>query len=198
MNYLAHAYLSFDNAGILTGNMISDFIKGKKQFDYPPIIQKGIQLHRAIDEFTDTHECTHELKKLFQPHYRLYSGPLVDIVYDYFLANDRRQFENDDALMAFSLNCYEQLSMNSEWFEKRFAMMFPYMESHNWLYNYQFEEGIQKSFEGMRRRSAYLSETAVAFQLFKDHRNDMRPIYDLFIRDVKIFARSKMDQLLKD
>ena len=46
MNYLAHAYLSFDDAEILTGNIISDFVKGKKKFDYPSRIQAGIKLHR--------------------------------------------------------------------------------------------------------------------------------------------------------
>jgi hypothetical protein len=29
MNYLGHAYLSFNHQDILVGNMISDFIKGK-------------------------------------------------------------------------------------------------------------------------------------------------------------------------
>ncbi len=62
MNYLAHAYLSFNMPDILVGNMISDFIKGKKQFDYPLPVQKGIRLHRAIDTFTDTHAATQELK----------------------------------------------------------------------------------------------------------------------------------------
>ncbi|KAF0239868.1 MAG: hypothetical protein FD183_1294 [Chitinophagaceae bacterium] len=49
MNYLAHAYLSFNEPSILLGNMISDYVKGKKQYDYPLLIQKGIHLHRAID-----------------------------------------------------------------------------------------------------------------------------------------------------
>ena len=40
---------------ILPGNKISDFIKGKKQFDYPEKIQAGIKLHGAIDEFTERH-----------------------------------------------------------------------------------------------------------------------------------------------
>ena len=33
MNYLAHAYLSFNDPEILVGNMISDFVKGKKKAD---------------------------------------------------------------------------------------------------------------------------------------------------------------------
>ena len=30
MNYLAHAYLSFGYSELLVGNLISDFVKGKK------------------------------------------------------------------------------------------------------------------------------------------------------------------------
>jgi acyl carrier protein phosphodiesterase len=54
MNYLAHAYLSFGIPEITLGNLISDFVKGKKKNDYPAAIQRGIMLHRAIDTFTDT------------------------------------------------------------------------------------------------------------------------------------------------
>ena len=71
MNYLAHAYLSFGEPDILIGNMISDFIKGKKQFDYLLPVQKGIQLHRAIDEFTDFHAVTKEAKQLLKPANRI-------------------------------------------------------------------------------------------------------------------------------
>ena len=60
MNFLAHAYLSFGQPEILVGNMISDFVKGKKKFDYPGGIQAGMQLHRAIDTFTDAHPATKE------------------------------------------------------------------------------------------------------------------------------------------
>ena len=49
MNYLAHAFLSFDDPELLVGNMISDFVKGKQKFGYPSGIQEGIALHRAIE-----------------------------------------------------------------------------------------------------------------------------------------------------
>ena len=62
MNYLAHAYLSFNEPEILVGNMISDFVKGKKRFDFSENIQKGIMLHRNIDTFTDEHEVTKKAK----------------------------------------------------------------------------------------------------------------------------------------
>ncbi|MFM7357424.1 MAG: hypothetical protein ACKO1T_02505 [Sediminibacterium sp.] len=42
MNFLAHAVLSMNDPEILTGNMISDHVKGRKQYDFSPDIQKGI------------------------------------------------------------------------------------------------------------------------------------------------------------
>ena len=86
VNYLAHAYLSFGDAEVLTGNMISDFVKGKKKFNYPERILGGINLHRAIDEFTDDHPVNKAVAKIFRPAYGLYSGALLDVVYDHFLA----------------------------------------------------------------------------------------------------------------
>ncbi len=196
MNYLAHAYLSFDDPELLVGNMISDFVKGRKQFDYPVRIHKGILLHRAIDEFTDAHACTHELKQLFRPQYRLYSGAFIDIVYDFFLANDINEFPTENDLMEFTTRSYQQLEALKEWHGTRFGSMFPYMRTQNWLYNYRFEWGIKKSFEGMRRRSSYIVETGIAFQLFCNNISAMKPLYQEFFRDVKIFSARKMDQLL--
>ena len=92
MNYLAHAYLSFEITDITVGNMISDFVKGKQKLDYPAAIQQGITLHRAIDSFTDSHAVTRQAKSYFKEAYGLYAGPLVDVAYDHFLANDPLRF----------------------------------------------------------------------------------------------------------
>ena len=80
MNYLAHAYLSLQDPKILMGNMISDFVKGKEQFNFEPGVQAGIQLHRSIDRFTDAHPATKTANALLQPAAGSYAGTFVDIV----------------------------------------------------------------------------------------------------------------------
>lgn len=197
MNYLAHAYLSFGQKDVLAGNMISDFIKGKKQFDYPASIQVGIQLHRAIDRFTDEHPATKTMAAVFKPHYRLYGGAFADVVYDHFLANDKTQFITPEALMAFTQQVYAQLKENEKWFPLNFGNMFPYMQSQNWLYNYRLDDGIQKSFMGLARRAAYIKESDTAFRLFSDNKPLLQEQYDLFFQSVKSFAAYTMEQLLK-
>ncbi|MDP9040745.1 MAG: ACP phosphodiesterase, partial [Bacteroidota bacterium] len=140
MNFLAHAYLSFNHPQILVGNLISDFVKGKKKYEYPPDIQKGIALHRVIDNFTDTHDSTREAKQIFRPHYRLYSGAFTDVVYDHFLAIDEKEFPGT-SLFDFSQQVYSTVEQYGEWLPQPFALMFPYMKTQNWLFNYRTRQG---------------------------------------------------------
>jgi acyl carrier protein phosphodiesterase len=196
MNYLAHACLSFNDPEILVGNMISDFVKGKKKFDYPSGIQAGITLHRMIDTFTDEHPATREAKEYFRSHYRLYSGAFIDVVYDHFLATDLTEF-SDPSLLGFSEQVYDVLEENKQWLPERFAGMLPFMRSQNWLYNYRTLRGTEKSFGGLVRRSAYLEESDTASKLLNDHYQPLRACYRQFWQEVKPFAQ-KQYLLLKE
>ena len=195
MNYLAHAYLSFNHPGILVGNMISDFVKGKKQFDYPPEIHKGIILHRAIDQFTDQHPATKVAKEFFRPHYRLYAGAFIDVVYDHFLALDENEFP-DESLLVFSKQVYSILENNAQWLPDGFAVMLPYMKTQNWLFGYRSRLGTEKSFGGVVRRSAYLTESETASMVFNDHYQLLSSCYRQFWADVLPFAKKEYTELL--
>jgi len=194
LNYLAHAWLSFLDPEITVGNLISDFVKGKKKFDYPATIQKGIMLHRIIDEFTDNHIATKEAKEIFRPHYRLYSGAFIDVVYDHFLATDDAEF-SETTLLDFSETTYSFLAEHSSWLPMRFAGMFPYMRSQNWLFNYRHKRGIAQSMEGLVRRSAYMQESETAYQLFEEHYQRLGAYYRQFWADMRPFARRQFEIL---
>ena len=195
MNYLAHAYLSFHNPEILVGNMISDFVKGKKQFDFPILIQKGIQLHRAIDTFTDQHAATKEARQYLKPAAGAYAGAFMDIVYDHFLALDYREL-SETGWKFFSEEVYEQLADRKAVLPEKFAGILPYMTSQNWLFNYRFTQGIQHSFGGLARRAQYLADSGAVFALFTEHYNKLEKYYQDFFPDVKKFAQSHLAALL--
>jgi acyl carrier protein phosphodiesterase len=197
LNYLAHAFLSFNQPEILVGNLISDFVKGKKKFDYPQGIQQGITLHRMIDTFTDGHEATKEAKEIFRPHYRLYSGAFVDVLYDHFLATDENEF-SETSLLDFSTGTYAILEKYQQWLPERFAAMLPYMKSQNWLFNYRTLYGIEKSLGGVVRRAAYLTESDTAAYLFEKHYQPLQQCYRQFWKDAKPFARKQFDIISED
>ena len=184
MNYLAHAYLSFGRPGLLVGNMISDYVKGKKKYDYPEQIQQGIAVHREIDRFTDSHLATKAAKEVFRSAYRLYAGSLMDVIYDHFLALDENEF-TDESLKAFTINTYAMLDQFTDHFPEKFSRMYPYMKAQNWLYNYRYRQGVEKSLAGVVRRAKYLEESDTAFQLFNEHYDRLKNLYQLFFPELK-------------
>ena len=175
--------------------MISDFVKGRKKYDYPATIQKGIALHRAIDQYTDTHEATATVKNIFRPHYRLYSGAFADVIYDHYLANDKEEFPGNK-LFDFSAGVYDSLAKYSEWFPPNFSLFFPYMKTQNWLYHYRTMDGTAKSLHGVVRRAKYLTESQTAYKLFEKHYQLLGDCYRQFWAGVKAYASHEMQRLL--
>jgi len=197
MNYLAHAYLSFGNDEILVGNMISDFVKGKTKFDYPINIQKGIHLHRMIDAFTDIHFTTKQAKQVFKPAVGLYSGAFVDIVYDHFLARDEKEFLLQ-GLKNFTEKTYEVLNNHTFLLPEKFNSILPFMSTGNWLLNYRFTQGIEKSFDGIFRRAKYLKNNMNIFPLFIENYDLLCSCYHQFFPAVKEFAFAEYTTLIRE
>jgi acyl carrier protein phosphodiesterase len=187
LNYLAHAYLSFSDSSLLTGNMISDFVKGKKKYEYPEGIQEGMTLHRQIDQFTDQHPATANARALLKPACGPYAGPFVDIIYDHFLALDSGIFPGN-SLSHFARSTYEQLGTMEEFFPPRFNSFAYYMRTQDWLYHYRFREGIFNSFKGLVRRAKYIYDAQPAFAAFEKYYSELNNCYKIFFPDIKAFA----------
>ena len=195
MNYLAHAYLSYNVPHLLVGNMISDFVKGAQKSVYVASVQKGIELHRAIDSFTDDHPATAKAKKIFRPHYRLYSAPIMDVLYDHFLANDENEFPAG-SLLPFSTTVYKTLEQEAAHLPQHFLEVLSNMKMYNWLYNYRTREGIQQSVRGLVRRAAYMHDSTKAIELFNLHYDELNQYYREFFPDVKQMAKQKLAEFL--
>lgn len=190
MNYLAHAYLSFHDQSLTVGNMIADYVKGKQWQDYDPGIQQGIQLHRAIDMFTDTHPVTMAAREYFQPSCGRYSAVFIDIVYDHFLATDPTIF-TDASLSAFSKQVYATIASHQAILPPVFREMFHYMQKHDWLYGYRFMDGIYKSFGGIVHRAKYLEVTADApFTVLQEHYDALSTYYHAFFPELIAFVKT--------
>src|SRR3954470_8758842 len=127
MNFLAHQYLSGNNTDLMVGNFIADFVKGRLALQgFDKEIIKGIELHRAIDEFTDTHSVVTQSKNRLRPKYRHYSGVIVDVFYDHFLAKYWSQYHHDP-LEDFADHIYKTMETFYPVVPAGFKNMFPYM-----------------------------------------------------------------------
>ena len=98
MNYLAHFFLSNNDENLIIGNYIADDVKGKAYLKYSSEIQKGILLHRKIDDFTDNHNVVDNSKSLIRHHQNKFTPVVMDVFYDYFLANNWSTYSEKELL----------------------------------------------------------------------------------------------------
>ena len=192
MNFLAHAYLSFNDDEVLLGNMMNDFLKGVDKSTFSTGVQKGIKLHRAIDSFTDTHIATQQAKIFFKPHYRLYSAPIVDVVFDHFLATDKKEF-TPQTLIKFAKDVYFRLDTLQSVMPEKFRQIFEYMKRQNWLQGYAEKQNIYHSLNGLKRRSKYLEEMEMAFTIFEKEYDEIKNCFDILWIDLKNYSKNLYD-----
>lgn len=151
MNFLAHIYLSGENDLMKIGNFMADGIHGKHFDHFPKEIQKGIILHREIDTFTDAHPIFRQSTKRLHPNYHHYSGIIVDIFYDHFLAKNWSSY-SEESLEQYTERFYQSLRDNVEVLNEKTQKMVPYLIQQNWLMSYQTIDGIALILEKMDNR----------------------------------------------
>lgn len=194
MNFLAHIYLSGDNDGVTIGNFIADGIRGKKYLDYPKDIKTGILLHRQIDTFTDAHKTVRLSTKKLHKNYGHYSGIIVDILYDHFLAKNWSQYSNVP-LAEYVDNFYTLLKDNSEALPKRITNMMTYMIADNWILNYATIEGITETLEGMNRRTKNKSQMNLAVHELIEYYDEFEAEFTAFFEELIAFSADQLKRL---
>ncbi|WP_179336119.1 acyl carrier protein phosphodiesterase [Winogradskyella costae] len=196
MNFLAHIYLSGDNELITIGNFVGDGVRGNKYKLYPTEIQAGIQLHRQIDTFTDAHPLFRQCTKRLHKGYSHYSGVIVDIFFDHFLAKNWTSY-SDIPLDVYIADFYKSLSNHIAILPPRFQDLTPIMIEGNWLLSYATIEGIQVVLNGMNHRTKGLSKMNEATKELKEHYDAFEADFTLFFEDLKAFSVLKRIEIEK-
>ncbi len=191
MNFLAHIYLSGDNDLIKIGNFMADGIRGKQFEHFPEEVQKGIILHRSIDTYTDSHAIFRQSTKRLHEKYHHYSGVIVDIVYDHFLAKNWTKY-SDEKLETFVNRFYRSLHENYDILTEKTQDLMPYMIQRNWLLSYQTVEGIHQILTQMDRRSKNESKMQYASAELKEFYSEFEQEFTLFFEDIKEHSKQKL------
>jgi acyl carrier protein phosphodiesterase len=95
LNWLAHVYLSEPDIEFRLGNLLADLVRGDDRIGLPPQFLRGAARHKAIDAFTDAHPVVQRSRARIGPRFRRFSGVLVDIFYDYCLAQHWHLYTNE-------------------------------------------------------------------------------------------------------
>ncbi|MDB4089456.1 ACP phosphodiesterase [Flavobacteriales bacterium] len=183
MNFLAHEYLSKDYKGVRVGNFLGDFIRRIEPGKYSEQVLIGIELHKKIDQFTDSHPLVHESKIMLHPRQGKYSSVLLDIYYDYFLAKNWDKF-SDVPLNDFATSVYDDFWEMRDVFPEKVVKFLPNMREQNWFYNYRSYFGIDKALQSIARRAKYSNTIKNSLKDLQDLEVELEEKFMLFFPEL--------------
>ncbi|MCW1148575.1 acyl carrier protein phosphodiesterase [Flavobacterium lacisediminis] len=196
MNYLAHIYLSGTNDLLKIGNFLADSIKGHDYEKFDSEIKKGILLHRHIDSFTDMHPIYRQSKHRLHEKYGHYSGVIMDILYDHFLAKNWSKF-SDEKLDDYADNFYQLLQDNYDILTERIKGMMPYMIARNWFVSYATIAGLEMILFQMDYKTKHRANMQEAIVELQDFYTEFESEFFLFFEELIISCKQKITELNK-
>ncbi len=154
MNYLAHIFLSGDQAEILVGNFLGDLITNKEKQALPDAIKFGVDLHRRIDTYTDNHASVLRSVSRIRDLHGKYAPVVVDVLYDHLLSLNWDTFSTEK-LEDFSSRSYGQILDHMEFIPERRRARVASMIEHDWLRHYGNLEALHGTFLRLKKRAKF-------------------------------------------
>lgn len=172
MNFLAHILLSGEDEGVMMGNYVGDFVKGRltdaKTAQWNPDYVLGLKLHRSIDSFTDSHPDVLQAKDVAAATQGKLAGIVMDIYFDYFLAKNFEQYHSEP-LWEYAHRMYSLIEKNEHLIPETMVPMVRSMIRQDWLTTYATLDGIDLTLNRLSRRAAFLAPIAGAVSDLRAH-----------------------------
>jgi acyl carrier protein phosphodiesterase len=153
MNWLAHVFLSEPSVEFQLGNLLADVVRGAQREALSADFVRGAGCHKAIDAFTDAHPVVKRSRARISSEYRRFSGVLVDVFYDYYLARGWRRY-SAVALDAYTAAFYAGAEPHLTTLPPDARTLLERIIRHDLLGSYVQLDGVERA---LRRISGYLN-----------------------------------------
>ena len=173
------------------GNFIADGIRGKEIHNFPKNVQAGIQLHRAIDTFTDQHPTFRAHCKLLSPEHGHYARVIMDVVYDHLLAQHWNDF-HDQPLAEFAQDFYRETELRKETIPQKMQRLFQLMQEQDWLVEYSRVEGLERILFHMSKRTSFPSNFPKAVAVVEENKMLLFPAFADFYHELQVHCKDHL------
>lgn len=183
MNYLAHLFLAQPVIESRVGNLLGDFSKGVEITSLPVAIQLGVENHRFVDRFTDTHPEIQQLKTLISPQRRRFAGIMLDMLFDHFLILHWPRFSS----LSFQHSCsdyYADLASGQSLMPLQMQRVTRRIIEQDWFLSYADLEGIGFALDRIAARIRFANEFADSIVEIKRHETEMEACFLRFFPEL--------------
>jgi acyl carrier protein phosphodiesterase len=182
MNFLGHLFFSGNDHQLMANNLLGDFVKGKDLSHLSKDAQKGIYLHRQIDHYVDHHPVVVELMHSLYPILPKVTGIAIDLYFDHLLAKNWEKYSSTK-LEEFTQQFYNSINFNNPDFPPHFNIVLLKMIEKNWLYQYQFPQGLHKACQGVSGRISFPNELKNGLSVFEANEEDILATFSVYMKN---------------
>ena len=152
MNWLAHLLLSEPDAQFRLGNVLADLLPPPVLDTLPAGFRRGVDCHRRIDRFTDTHPLVRRSwRRLEHTPQRRFAPVLVDVFYDHVLAREWSHY-GTGVFEDFTAGVYADVHAFAPQLPETVRERLAQMSAEDWLGSYRETAGIRAVLTRMDRR----------------------------------------------
>ncbi len=192
MNFLAHIVLSGNDNEIALGNLIADTILPKQRKELSIKMQKGIELHHAIDTFTDQHAAFKNTVLLSRPLLKKYAPVAADVFFDHFLAKHFESYFSPLNLKDFIANFYSYIERNKKQLPNNAQELTKYLIQYDWLNTYLSVEGIHQILCQMSKRTKFESNLQSASLILKENYQEIEKDFNQLFPELMTLSSSML------
>ncbi|MFL1485310.1 ACP phosphodiesterase [Marinobacter sp. LN3S78] len=192
MNHFCHLFLARPTLESRVGNLLGDFARGLDSRDLPEQVREGLEHHRAVDAFTDSHPQVLASKALFSADRRRFAGIALDILFDHYLLRHWEQFGHTDK-NRFIKELYADLEAGSYLMPPAMEQVTRRMVAYDWFNAYENLDTVGQAMDRVASRIRFRHG-------FEGIINEIRPMDDelearflVFFPDLLAFSRSRLE-----
>ncbi len=185
MNFLGHIYFSDNDKNLMLNNLFGDFVKGKDLSFYPKVVQKGLLLHRKIDDFIDHHPRVLELNRKLYAELPKVSAIAIDLIFDHLLAKNWSKFHCKEYI-PFLYEFYTKIDLNKHYYSDEFKLMISKMVEMNWISCYPTLEGLEKACQGVSKRLSFDNNLKFGKDVFLKFESEFESVFFEYMKDAKV------------
>ena len=191
MNYFAHLVLSQPTIKSTVGNLLGDFARGVDQSKLNSEVLAGLNNHRAVDRFTDSHVAVSGLKKIFSPNRRRFAGIALDVYFDHLLINYWNEFDTRNVNQVITefyarMEGGQVLMPGSEM--RRVTSL---MISNDWFGSYRNIDSVAQALDRIAMRIRFPNEFANAIEDIRQHEDRILTAFIDFFPELKRYVREQ-------
>lgn len=197
MNHLAHLRLSPADPDWRLGSLLGDFVRGEDWQRWPDRVKQGIELHRAVDAFTDAHRCVRASVARVDGPLRRFAPVLVDVFYDHFLLQRWHELGLETSVTTFASSIYELLQDRHASMPQGLRTVLPRMIEHRWLEQSGDLDGVHRVLARIAMRLRRAVPLPLGAEILHRHYDAFAGDFADFWPAVARFAQQHHDHALR-